>query len=164
MPKLDCYQERRRGDRVEVRGDDRAQYGSVAKVLARIKAAGIPVTLVTEPVAPTQSIGQARRAMGRSTFISAALHAAILLFALVAFSSAKVDRTPLAIPIDLAAAPSDITKLKAGSADAKDDAALAGKPKEPKPQAVKEATPKPPTRPRRLPMPARKPKERHAQA
>ena len=34
--------------RVEVRGDDRAQYGSVAKVLARIKAAGIPVTLVTE--------------------------------------------------------------------------------------------------------------------
>jgi len=35
--------------------------------------------------------------MGRSTFISAALHAAILLFALVAFSSAKVDRTPLAI-------------------------------------------------------------------
>ena len=82
--------------------------------------------------------------MGRSTFISAALHAAILLFALVAFSSAKVDRTPLAIPIDLAAPPSDITKLKAGSADAKDDAALAGKPKEPKPEAVKEATPKPP--------------------
>jgi len=82
--------------------------------------------------------------MGRSTFISAALHAAILLFALVAFSSAKVDRTPLAIPIDLAASPSDITKLKAGDADAKDDAALAGKPKEPKPQAVKEATPKPP--------------------
>ena len=81
--------------------------------------------------------------MGRSTFISAALHAAILLFALVAFSSTKVDRTPLAIPIDLAAAPSDITKLKAGSADAKDDAALAGKPKEPKPQAVKEADPKP---------------------
>ncbi len=82
--------------------------------------------------------------MGRSTFISAALHAAILLFALVAFSSAKVDQAPLAIPIDLAATPSDVTKLKAGDADAKDDAALAGKPKEPKPQAVKEATPKPP--------------------
>ncbi len=75
--------------------------------------------------------------MGRSTFISAALHAAILLFALVAFSSAKVDRAPLAIPIDLAAAPSDITKLKAGSADAKDDAALAGKPKAAKPAAKK---------------------------
>jgi outer membrane biosynthesis protein TonB len=82
--------------------------------------------------------------MGRSTFISAALHAAILLFALVAFSSAKVDRSPLAIPIDLAATPSEITKLKAGDKDAKDDAALAGKPKEPKPEAVKEAEPKPP--------------------
>ncbi len=82
--------------------------------------------------------------MGKSTFISAALHAAILLFALVAFSSAKVDRSPLAIPIDLAAPPSDVTKLKAGDKDAKDDAALAGKPKEPKPEAVKEAQPKPP--------------------
>jgi colicin import membrane protein len=82
--------------------------------------------------------------MGKSTFISAALHAAILLFALVAFSSAKVDQSPLAIPIDLAAAPSDITKLKAGDKDAKDEAALAGKPEEPKPKAVKEATPKPP--------------------
>jgi outer membrane biosynthesis protein TonB len=82
--------------------------------------------------------------MGKSTFISAALHAAILLFALVAFSSAKVDQSPLAIPIDLAAAPSDVTKLKAGNKDAKDEAALAGKPEEPKPQAVKEATPKPP--------------------
>ncbi len=82
--------------------------------------------------------------MGRSTFISAALHAAILLFALVAFSSAKVDQAPLAIPIDLAAAPSDITKLKAGSADAKDDAPLSGTPKEPKPQAAKEADAKPP--------------------
>lgn len=82
--------------------------------------------------------------MGRSTFISAALHAAILLFALVAFSSAKVDRSPLAIPIDLAATPSDVTKLKAGDKDAKDDGALAGKPKETKPEAVKEAAPKPP--------------------
>src|SRR5581483_9378568 len=77
--------------------------------------------------------------MGKSTFISAALHAAILLFALVAFSSAKVDRSPLAIPIDLAAAPSDVTKLKAGDKDAKDDAALAGKPNEPKPEAKAEA-------------------------
>ena len=97
--------------------------------------------------------------MGRSTFISAALHAAILLFALVAFSSAKVDRTPLAIPIDLAAAPSDITKLKAGSADAKDDAALAGKPKEPKPQAVKEADPKPDETAALTDAPPAKPKE-----
>jgi outer membrane biosynthesis protein TonB len=82
--------------------------------------------------------------MGKGTFISAALHAAILLFALVAFSSAKVDQSPLAIPIDLAAPPSDITKLKAGDTDAKDGAALAGKPQEPKPQAVKETAPKPP--------------------
>lgn len=81
--------------------------------------------------------------MGKSTFISAALHAAILLFALVAFSSAKVDQSPLAIPIDLAAPPSEVTKLKAGDKDAKDDAALTGKPKEEKQEAVKEAAPKP---------------------
>jgi biopolymer transport protein TolR len=49
VPKLTAIRESGAGgDRVEVRGDDRAQYGSVAKVLARIKAAGIPVTLVTE--------------------------------------------------------------------------------------------------------------------
>ncbi|MGE5259634.1 MAG: ExbD/TolR family protein [Actinomycetota bacterium] len=54
VPKLTAIRNSGAGDRVEVRGDDRAQYGAVAKVLARIKAAGIPVTLVTEPVAPTQ--------------------------------------------------------------------------------------------------------------
>jgi biopolymer transport protein TolR len=53
LPKLTAIRDAGAGDRVEVRGDDRAQYGSVAKVLARIKAAGIPVTLVTEPVAGT---------------------------------------------------------------------------------------------------------------
>jgi biopolymer transport protein TolR len=51
VPKLTAIKNAGAGDRVEVRGDDRAQYGSVAKVLARIKSAGIPVTLVTEPVA-----------------------------------------------------------------------------------------------------------------
>ena len=55
VPKLTAIRNSGAGDHVEVRGDDRAQYGSVAKVLARIKAAGIPVTLVTDPVAPTQS-------------------------------------------------------------------------------------------------------------
>ena len=81
--------------------------------------------------------------MRKSTFISAALHTAILLFALVAFPAAKMDRTPLiAIPIDLAT-PSDLTKIKAGVADAKDEAPLAGKPKEEKPEAVKEAAQKP---------------------
>ena len=81
--------------------------------------------------------------MRKSTFISAALHTAILLFALVAFPAAKMDRTPLiAIPIDLAT-PSDLTKIKAGVADAKDEAPLAGKLKEEKPEAVKEAAQKP---------------------
>ena len=77
--------------------------------------------------------------MGRSTFISAALHTAILFFALVAFPPAKMDKAPLiAIPVDLAT-PSEITKVKAGSAGAKDEAPLVGKPKEKKPEAVKEA-------------------------
>jgi outer membrane biosynthesis protein TonB len=78
--------------------------------------------------------------MGRSTFISAALHTAILLFALVAFPAAKMEHAPLvAIPVDLAT-PSEVTKIKAGMADANDDAPLAGKPKEQKPEAVKEAS------------------------
>jgi hypothetical protein len=81
--------------------------------------------------------------MGKSTFISAALHTAILLFALVAFPAAKMDRAPLvAIPVDLAT-PSEVTKIKAGVKDASDDVPLAGKPKENKPKAVKEAE-KPP--------------------
>jgi len=81
--------------------------------------------------------------MRKSTFISAALHTAILLFALVAFPAVKMDKAPLlAIPVDLAT-PSELTKIKAGTADAKDEAPLAGKPKEEKPEAVKEAK-KPP--------------------
>jgi TolA protein len=82
--------------------------------------------------------------MGRSTFISAALHTAILLWALVAFPATNMDRAPLiAIPVDLAS-PSDVTKLKAGTRDAKDDGVLAGKPEPKKPQAAKEADSKPP--------------------
>jgi outer membrane biosynthesis protein TonB len=78
--------------------------------------------------------------MGRSTFISAALHTAILLFALVAFPAAKMEHAPLvAIPVDLAT-PSEVTKIKAGIKDGKDNAPLAGKPKEQKPEAVKEAS------------------------
>src|SRR6185436_18308756 len=53
----------------------------------------------------------------------------------------------------------DITKLKAGSADAKDDAALAGKAKEPKPKAVKEADPKPEETAALADAPPAKPKE-----
>jgi TolA protein len=82
--------------------------------------------------------------MGRGTFISAALHAAILLWALVAFPATNMDKAPLlAVPVDLAA-PSDMTKLKAGTRDVKDDDALAGKAEEKKPQAAKEAGAKPP--------------------
>jgi len=81
--------------------------------------------------------------MSRSTFISAALHTAILLWVLVAFPAAKLDRELLSIPVDLAT-PSEVTKIKAGTKDAKDDAPLAGKPKEPKPEAVKEAEAKKP--------------------
>jgi len=55
VPKLTAIRDAGAADRVEVRGDDRAQYGNVAKVLARIKAAGIPVTLVTEPVSESKS-------------------------------------------------------------------------------------------------------------
>jgi outer membrane biosynthesis protein TonB len=95
--------------------------------------------------------------MGRSTFISAALHTAILLFALVAFPAAKMDPAPLvANPIDLAT-PSELTQIKAGTAEAKDDAPLAGKPKDQKPEAVKEAS-KPDEESAKADTPADKPK------
>jgi outer membrane biosynthesis protein TonB len=98
--------------------------------------------------------------MGRSTFISAALHTAILLWALVAFPAAKMDRAPLlAIPIDLAT-PADVTKIKSGTVDAKDEAPLAGKPKEPKPEAVKEAEAKPPEQTAAVDEKAEKPREK----
>jgi outer membrane biosynthesis protein TonB len=76
--------------------------------------------------------------MNKSTFISTALHTAIVLWLLVAFPAAKIDQQLLQIPIDLAT-PSEVTRLKAGTKDAKDDAPLAGKPKEKLPEAVKEA-------------------------
>jgi hypothetical protein len=79
--------------------------------------------------------------MGRGTFISAALHGAILLWVLVAFPPSNLDKAPLvAIPIDLASQ-GDVTKIKAGTKDAKDDGVLAGKPEEKKPKAAKEAKP-----------------------
>jgi outer membrane biosynthesis protein TonB len=79
--------------------------------------------------------------MGRGTFISAALHGAILLWVLVAFPPSNLDKAPLvAIPIDLASQ-GDVTKIKAGTKDAKDDGVLAGKPEEKKPEAAKEAKP-----------------------
>ena len=57
--------------------------------------------------------------MGRSTFISAALHMAIMLFVIVSFPAARMRPAPLvAIPVDLST-PSDVTKIKAGMGDAK---------------------------------------------
>jgi outer membrane biosynthesis protein TonB len=83
--------------------------------------------------------------MGRGTFISAALHGAILLWVLVAFPPSNLDKAPLvAIPIDLASQ-ADVTKVKAGTKDAKDDGVLSGKPEEKKPEAAKEAKPPEPT-------------------
>lgn len=103
--------------------------------------------------------------MGRSTFISAALHVAILIFALIAFPSG--GSSPLvAIPVDLAT-PGDITRIKAGMKDARDEAPLAGQPKEQKQAAVKEKTAQ--TEPERSPTPPEKiaeppkPKEKMAE-
>ena len=104
--------------------------------------------------------------MRKSTFISAALHTAILLWALVAFPAANMDKAPLiAIPVDLAT-PAEVTRIKAGIAEAKDEAPLAGKPKEKKPEAVKEAEAKKPPeqtaavaeKPEPQPKPEEKPK------
>ncbi len=81
--------------------------------------------------------------MGPSTFISAALHVAIVLFAIVGLSSSHMSAPLVAVPVDLSTT-ADITKIKAGMKDAKDDAPLAAKPEEKKPQAVKEKTAKAP--------------------
>ena len=105
--------------------------------------------------------------MSKSTFISAALHTAILLWVLIAFPAAKIDQQLLSIPIDLAA-PSEVTKLKAGTKDAKDDAPLAGKPKEKQPEAVKEVETKKPEQTAAVeqksePQPKPKPEEKKAE-
>jgi len=92
--------------------------------------------------------------MGASTFISAALHVAIVLLVVVAFPSATMSPAPLvAIPIDLATL-AENTKIKAGMSDAKSEAPLAAKPKENKPQAVKEKTAKTPEQTAAIKKPA----------
>ncbi|MGV1015627.1 MAG: ExbD/TolR family protein [Methyloceanibacter sp.] len=50
VPKLNAIREAGGGAQVWVRGDKSTSYGNVAKVLVRIKEAGLPVTLVTDPV------------------------------------------------------------------------------------------------------------------
>jgi hypothetical protein len=93
--------------------------------------------------------------MGKSTFISAALHVAILIWALAAFPSGS--GSPLvAIPIDLAM-PGDITKIKAGIRDAKEETPLAGQPKQEKRAAVKEMMAS--TGPKNSPTPLKKSEE-----
>ena len=79
--------------------------------------------------------------MGRSTFISAALHVAILLFVLVSLPSSSSMSPLVAVPVDLATQ-ADVTKLKAGMEDAKDEASLATPLKEKKQAAVKEKSAK----------------------
>lgn len=50
VPKLAAIREAGGSAQVWVRGDKGAAYGNVAKVLVRIREAGLPVTLVTDPV------------------------------------------------------------------------------------------------------------------
>jgi outer membrane biosynthesis protein TonB len=92
--------------------------------------------------------------MGASTLISAALHLAVVLFVVVSFSSSSLTPAPLiAVPVDLAT-PSEVTKVKAGQRDAKDEAPLAGKPEEATKQAVKEKAVKTPDKTASLEKPA----------
>jgi outer membrane biosynthesis protein TonB len=93
----------------------------------------------------------------RSAFISIALHLAILLYAVVIFPAGRDLDAPMIkdVPIDIIT-PSEFTKIKAGMADAKDDAPLAPKPEEPKPKpkAVREKEPpKPAVKEAALPPP-----------
>jgi hypothetical protein len=98
--------------------------------------------------------------MRRSTFISASLHIAILLFAVVAWPTAKMDSAPLvAIPVEVST-PTEVTKIKAGTKDEKDEAPLAGKPKEEKPEAVREAAAKHESAPEEKPKAEQKPEEK----
>jgi len=49
-PKLKAIRDAGGGMQVLVRGDKSTSYGNIAKVLVRIKEAGLPVTLVTDPL------------------------------------------------------------------------------------------------------------------
>jgi len=50
VPKLTALRDSFGAGQVWVRGDNATSYGDVAKVLVRIKEAGLPVTLITEQV------------------------------------------------------------------------------------------------------------------
>lgn len=51
-PKLAAIRDAGGTAQVWVRGDTQAAYGDVARVLVRVKEAGLPVTLLTDQVAP----------------------------------------------------------------------------------------------------------------
>jgi hypothetical protein len=80
--------------------------------------------------------------LGRSAFISAALHAAILLWIIVILPGARpLDAPPIKeIPVDIVS-PSALTSIKAGTEDAKSDKALAAKPQPKSAAAAKPKTP-----------------------
>jgi outer membrane biosynthesis protein TonB len=100
----------------------------------------------------------------RSTVISIALHAAILVWAVAIFPSARLDAPPLLdVPVDIMT-PSEFTKLKAGMVDAKDDGPMAAKPDEPKPKAVNEKQPPKPAEKVAAVPPAPKEPEKEAEA
>ena len=82
--------------------------------------------------------------MSKSTFISAALHTAILLWVLVAFPAAKIDQQLLSPSRSISPRRRRSPSSRPARKDAKDDAPLAGKPKEKQPEAVKEVEAKKP--------------------
>jgi biopolymer transport protein TolR len=52
MPRLAVFRDASGGTQVWVRGDQATAYGHIAKVLVKIREAGLPVTLITAPPAP----------------------------------------------------------------------------------------------------------------
>ncbi|XSG83443.1 MAG: hypothetical protein ACPW61_06600 [Methyloligella sp. ZOD6] len=103
--------------------------------------------------------------MGRSAFISAALHVAIVLWLVVVIDGTPLDGEPIReIPVEILS-PSELTQIKAGTQDAESDAPLAPKPEEDKPEAVnekkaeQESTPPPPPPPEETPPEEEAPQE-----
>jgi outer membrane biosynthesis protein TonB len=101
--------------------------------------------------------------MRRSAFISTALHVAILLLAVASWPETQMDAPALVeIPIDVLP-PTEVTKIKAGTADAKDEAPLAPKEEAPKPKAAAAPPPPPPSEPKPKPEEAKKPEPAKAE-
>ena len=142
VPKLTAISERgcRRAD-LGARGRPRP-LRQITKVMARIKAAGFPVDAGDRP-SRTKSTKERRRYAPEHFHLGRAACGDPALGRSSSFLGRRIDRRRCSTcPVDLPT-PSEVTKLKAGMVDAKDEAPLAGKPKEQKPEAVKEAEPKP---------------------